>query len=77
VIARNGATIGGRQCGFPVRMLKSFKQQALHLRLPYVVIGENGYCASGLKRRVVTEKMTFVGEIGIFCQQSTISGGIL
>jgi len=53
----------GCQCGFPVRMLKSFKARARQLRLSYVVIGENGYLATGLKRRMVTEKLTFQGEI--------------
>ena len=51
----------GKQCGFPVRMIKRFKERARHRRWPYVVIAENGYYAKGLKRRVVTEKLTFCG----------------
>jgi len=44
--------------GFPVRYLKGFKKKAHLAGLPYVVLGEDGYYPSGLKRRVVTEIFT-------------------
>jgi DNA mismatch repair ATPase MutS len=49
----------GKQCGFPVRMLRGLKREALLAGLPYVVVGETGYYSSGLKKRVVTEMLTF------------------
>jgi len=49
----------GPQCGFPMRMLKEFKQRALLACRPYVVVAESGYYPSGLKRRVITEIVTF------------------
>ncbi|MBI5749110.1 MAG: hypothetical protein HZA00_08285 [Nitrospinae bacterium] len=45
----------GKQCGFPVRMLKNFKKKALFAGQPYIVIAESGYYPPGLKRRVITE----------------------
>ncbi|MBW6519980.1 MAG: hypothetical protein K0A99_03075 [Desulfoarculaceae bacterium] len=57
---RKGRWPGVSQCGFPLRMLKRFKDKARHLGLSYVVIAEQGYSAAGLKRRLVTEKLTFV-----------------
>ena len=50
-----GLRVGGMQCGFPMRNLKTFKARALQASMPYVVIGERGYYPSGLKKRVVTE----------------------
>ena len=57
---RQGRWPGVPQCGFPVRMLKRYKDKARRLGLSYVVIAEHGYTAAGLKRRLVTEKLTFV-----------------
>jgi len=51
----------GKQCGFPMRMLKRFKERALLACQPYVVVAESGYYSSGLKRRVITEIVTFNG----------------
>ena len=47
------------QCGFPLRCLKGFKKRAYRAGRSYVVIGERGYYASGLKKRVVTELCRF------------------
>jgi len=49
----------GRQCGFPVRMLKNFKRKALFEGQPYIVVAERGYYSAGLKRRVITEILKF------------------
>ena len=49
------ARTGNMKCGFPVRLLRSFKQRARDARMSYIVVGERGYYASGLKKRVVTE----------------------
>jgi len=57
---RKGRWPGIPQCGFPVRLLKMYKDKVRGLGISYVVIAEQGYFAAGLKRRVVTEKMTFV-----------------
>jgi len=57
---RRGRWPGVPQCGFPVRMLKMYKGKVRHMRISYVVIAEQGYTASGLKRRVVTEKLIFM-----------------
>jgi DNA mismatch repair ATPase MutS len=43
------------QCGFPVRYLKEFKEKSLQAGIPYVVVAEQGFYPSGLKKRVVTE----------------------
>jgi retron-type reverse transcriptase len=43
------------QCGFPMRYLKEFKEKALQVGLPYVVVAEQGFYPSGLKKRTVTE----------------------
>ena len=45
----------GITCGFPLRLLKSFKKRVREACIPYVVIGERGYYPTGLKKRVVTE----------------------
>lgn len=50
----------GPLAGFPVRLLKTFKDKTRRLGLSYVVIAEHGCYGSGLKRRVITEKLTFV-----------------
>ena len=52
----------GKQCGFPMRMLKRFKERALIACQPYIVVAESGYYPSGLKRRVITEILTFNGK---------------
>ncbi len=57
---RKGRWGMGPLCGFPVRLLKTFKDKARCLGLSYVVIAEHGCYGSGLKRRVLTEKLTFV-----------------
>lgn len=49
----------GRQCGFPIRMLKDFKKKALLEGQAYIVVAERGYYPTGLKRRVVTEILKF------------------
>lgn len=51
----------GAQCGFPMSMLKEFKRRALLACQPYVVVAESGYYPAGLKRRVITEIVTFNG----------------
>ncbi len=45
----------GITCGFPLRLLKSFKKRVRAASISYVVIGEQGYYPTGLKKRVVTE----------------------
>ncbi|MDK9719074.1 MAG: reverse transcriptase domain-containing protein [Trichlorobacter sp.] len=45
----------GSTCGFPLRLLQSFKKRIRAACVPYVVIGERGYYPTGLKKRVVTE----------------------
>jgi len=50
-----GKRMPGIQCGFPVRYLKEFKEEAFQAGMPYVVVGERGYYPSGLKNRVITE----------------------
>jgi len=49
----------GTQCGFLLRMLETFKNRALRAGQPYAVVAESGYYPSGLKRRVITEILTF------------------
>ncbi len=51
----------GKQRGFPIRMLKRFKERALVARQPYVVVAKSGYYSSGLKRRVIKEKLELNG----------------
>ncbi len=57
---RKGRWPGVPQCGFPVRMLKMYKDKVRHMGISYVVIAEQGYTATGLKRRVMTEKLIFM-----------------
>ncbi|MDF1579124.1 MAG: RNA-directed DNA polymerase, partial [Desulfobulbales bacterium] len=51
----------GVRCGFPVGMLRTFKDKARRARISYVVVGERGRYGAGLKKRVVTEKLIFGG----------------
>ena len=50
---------GGRY-EYPVRKLKLFKGKVQSLGISYMVIAEQRGTASGLKRRVVTEKLIFM-----------------
>lgn len=50
-----GRRMSGLQAGFPMSQLKGFKKMAQETGLQYVVMCEEGYYASGLKRRVITE----------------------
>ncbi|MGK5090933.1 reverse transcriptase domain-containing protein [Deltaproteobacteria bacterium TL4] len=47
------------QCGFPKRLLKHFKKRILAHGYSYIVVDEEGYYSSGLKKRVITEKVLF------------------
>lgn len=49
----------GKQCGFPMKMLKGLKRKALLSGQPYIVVAEGGYYPCGLKRRAVTEVLYF------------------
>ncbi|MGK5092443.1 reverse transcriptase domain-containing protein [Deltaproteobacteria bacterium TL4] len=43
------------RCGFPLKLLRLYKQRALSLNLSWLVVGEEGYYRPGLKKRVITE----------------------
>ncbi|MFZ5766253.1 MAG: reverse transcriptase domain-containing protein [Thermodesulfobacteriota bacterium] len=49
----------GPCCGFPLARLRACKKEALRRRLSYAVIAEHGRATKRLKRRVLTEKVTF------------------
>jgi len=42
-----------------MRMLKEFKRRSLLACQPYILVAESGYYPSGVKRRVITEIVTF------------------
>lgn len=52
----------GFKAGFPVLSLDKYKGKAVVAGIPYVVVLENGYYKSGIKRRVVTEIVQFKKE---------------
>lgn len=54
-------TRGMRGGGFPVRMLKSMKRRMLLAGEPYIVVAQQGYYPHGLRKRVITEMLTFEG----------------
>jgi RNA-directed DNA polymerase len=45
----------GAQCGFPARLLVRYKSICMRKGIAYVVVAENGWYASGLKRRITVE----------------------
>jgi DNA mismatch repair ATPase MutS len=55
---------GGRgfakQAGFPMGGLHTAKQRLLASGLSYIVVAENGWLRSGLKKRVMTEKFSVI-----------------
>jgi retron-type reverse transcriptase len=50
----------GACCGFPLRLLKRYKERARQLQLAYVVIAQTGQVLkTGIQRRELTEFLTF------------------
>ena len=59
LVLRSKGRMTGLYCGFPLRLLQGFKKQAYQAGMSYVVVGERDYYPSGLKKRAVTELLTF------------------
>lgn len=55
----------GKQCGFPVRFLKTYQRKLFSAGVSYIIVKENGYYQSGLKKRLVLKMVRFSPKLAI------------